>query len=70
MRVVAEGVETDHQCTVLTNLGCDEFQGYLFARPMSADHMALWACGEESAVRLGEDMPSFADTEPGPIVLQ
>jgi diguanylate cyclase len=70
MRVVAEGVETDHQCTVLTNLGCDEFQGYLFARPMSADHMALWACGEESAVRLGEDMPSFADTEAGPIVLQ
>jgi diguanylate cyclase len=70
LRVVAEGVETDRQCTVLTNLGCDEFQGYLFARPMSADRLALWACGEESAVRVGEDMPSFADTEPGPIVLQ
>jgi diguanylate cyclase len=70
MRVVAEGVETDRQCAVLTNLGCDEFQGYLFARPMSPDRLALWACGEESAVRVGEDMPSFADTEPGPIVLQ
>lgn len=70
MRVVAEGVETDRQCAVLTNLGCDEFQGYLFARPMSPDRLALWACGEASAVRVGEDMPSFADTEPGPIVLQ
>ncbi len=70
LRVVAEGVETDRQCTVLTNLGCDEFQGYLFARPMSADRLALWACGEESAVQVGQDMPSFADTEPGPIVLQ
>jgi diguanylate cyclase len=70
LRVVAEGVETDRQCTVLTNLGCDEFQGYLFARPMSADRLALWACGEESAIQVGQDMPSFADTEPGPIVLQ
>lgn len=70
LRVVAEGVETDRQCTVLTNLGCDEFQGYLFARPMSADRLALWASGEESAVQVGQDMPSFADTEPGPIVLQ
>jgi diguanylate cyclase len=35
--VVAEGVETESQLNILRSLGCDEAQGYLFARPMSAD---------------------------------
>lgn len=35
LRVVAEGVETDIQRSYLDAWGCDEFQGYLFARPMS-----------------------------------
>ncbi len=48
LRVVAEGVETERQCEILTSLGCDEFQGYLFARPMNAEHLALWASGEAS----------------------
>jgi diguanylate cyclase (GGDEF)-like protein len=33
-RVVAEGVETPEQERHLLALGCDEFQGYLYARPM------------------------------------
>jgi diguanylate cyclase (GGDEF)-like protein/PAS domain S-box-containing protein len=36
MRIVAEGVETESQLDMLRSLGCDEFQGYLFARPMDA----------------------------------
>jgi len=48
LRVVAEGVETERQCQILTTLGCDEFQGYLFARPMDAERLALWASGEAS----------------------
>ena len=36
MRIVAEGVETESQLEMLRSLGCDEFQGYLFARPMEA----------------------------------
>jgi diguanylate cyclase (GGDEF)-like protein len=36
MRIVAEGVETDIQLALLRELGCDEFQGYLFARPLDA----------------------------------
>ncbi len=33
-RVVAEGVETAEQERHLLALGCDEFQGYLYARPL------------------------------------
>jgi diguanylate cyclase (GGDEF)-like protein/PAS domain S-box-containing protein len=36
MRIVAEGVETEIQLAILRELGCDEFQGYLFARPLDA----------------------------------
>jgi diguanylate cyclase len=48
LRVVAEGVETERQRDILQTLGCDEFQGYLFARPMDAERLGLWAAGEES----------------------
>jgi EAL domain-containing protein (putative c-di-GMP-specific phosphodiesterase class I) len=42
-RVVAEGVETIRQRRILTELGCDELQGFLFARPMSAADLLQWA---------------------------
>ncbi|GAC1611498.1 MAG: hypothetical protein NVS3B26_24960 [Mycobacteriales bacterium] len=35
MTVTAEGVETPAQRQALVSLGCDEAQGFLFARPMS-----------------------------------
>ena len=35
LRVVAEGVETSTQFDMLCDLGCSEFQGFLFARPSS-----------------------------------
>lgn len=49
LRVVAEGVETEAQRDVLVQLGCDELQGYLFAKPMTAVALALWAEGDGPA---------------------
>jgi diguanylate cyclase len=43
LRVVAEGVETEAQRDILLTLGCDELQGYLFARPMPAQQLWDWA---------------------------
>lgn len=34
LRVVAEGIETEGQCTILRELGCDFGQGYLFSPPV------------------------------------
>jgi diguanylate cyclase (GGDEF)-like protein len=42
MRVLAEGIETEEQAQMLTELGCHEGQGYLFARPMPSDALEAW----------------------------
>ncbi len=36
LRTVAEGVETREQAAILTELGCDYAQGYLYSKPVSA----------------------------------
>jgi diguanylate cyclase (GGDEF)-like protein len=67
LRVVAEGVETERQCEILVTLGCDEFQGYLFARPMQAQQVAAWlAAGPRRGSAAGD---GFEPTQP-PRVLQ
>ncbi len=37
LKVVAEGIETQEQCNLLTAQGCDFGQGYLFSGPITAD---------------------------------
>ncbi|MBO0905969.1 EAL domain-containing protein [Jiella sonneratiae] len=37
LTIVAEGVETVEQLTILSSRRCDEVQGYLFSRPLPAD---------------------------------
>jgi diguanylate cyclase (GGDEF)-like protein/PAS domain S-box-containing protein len=40
LRITAEGVENLAQLSVLKRLGCDEYQGFLFAKPMPAGDFA------------------------------
>lgn len=42
MSALAEGVETTAQWELLVGLGCDHFQGYLFAPPMPKDALEQW----------------------------
>ncbi|MBN1379056.1 MAG: EAL domain-containing protein [Gammaproteobacteria bacterium] len=39
LQVVAEGIETEDQLEAMRTLDCEEFQGFLFSRPVSADAM-------------------------------
>lgn len=65
LRVVAEGVERENQQKWLVKLGCDELQGYLFARPMSPEALLLWAKRGDGDPRTPEFRPSlFGETQP------
>jgi EAL domain-containing protein (putative c-di-GMP-specific phosphodiesterase class I) len=49
--VVAEGVETVEALELLATARCDEAQGYLFGRPMTATDFILWCRSSEFAPR-------------------
>ena len=38
-KVVAEGVETEGQARLLRQLRCDQYQGYLFSKPLPAEEI-------------------------------
>jgi len=65
MTVVAEGVEKVEQLRILQRLGCDEIQGYLFARPMAAEQAEAflhdpWCCASMTALPLIADSAAQA----------
>ena len=62
LRVVAEGVETEAQREVLLELGGDELQGYLIARPMPAVALLEWLQRHEALQPV-----AFEATAPVPI---
>ena len=45
LKVVAEGIETEAQMALITDLGCETAQGYLLGRPCAAQSFA-WPSGQ------------------------
>ncbi|MDN3544733.1 MAG: putative bifunctional diguanylate cyclase/phosphodiesterase [Roseateles asaccharophilus] len=64
LRVVAEGVERESQQKWLVKLGCDELQGYLYARPMSSEALLMWAHGEQGGTAPEFRASLFGETAP------
>jgi diguanylate cyclase (GGDEF)-like protein len=57
LTVVAEGVETEHELAELRRFGCDEAQGFFFARPMPGPAFERWLAGSrDKAVGLRSDV--------------
>jgi EAL domain-containing protein (putative c-di-GMP-specific phosphodiesterase class I) len=52
MSALTEGVETIDQRDLLIRLGCDHFQGYLFARPMPRQELDAWLATQRLPVAL------------------
>ncbi len=42
LKVIAEGVETEHQRDLLVNAHCDYAQGYLYSRPVPPEEFEAW----------------------------
>ena len=51
LSILAEGVETEEQRAFLAAEGCDEFQGYLFATPMSFDDFVAFGLSHLAKAR-------------------
>ncbi|WP_234902667.1 putative bifunctional diguanylate cyclase/phosphodiesterase [Agrobacterium larrymoorei] len=50
--VTAEGIETEDQAAILQLCGCDELQGYLFAKPLKAEQVtALLAAQDDVGIQ-------------------
>jgi len=58
LKVVAEGVETPGQFTMLKAQHCDEMQGYLFSRPLPAEEIAEFLRSGSAVLPTQESPPT------------
>jgi EAL domain-containing protein (putative c-di-GMP-specific phosphodiesterase class I)/GGDEF domain-containing protein len=63
-RVVAEGVETQEALDLVTEAGCDEAQGYLFAQPVPAEAFVEWYRGWQRMVPAAPDRIDLSALSP------
>jgi EAL domain-containing protein (putative c-di-GMP-specific phosphodiesterase class I) len=61
LRVVAEGVEREVQRLLLEGWGCDELQGFLFARPMPRADLERWWSARAGVALSAPPSPRAAD---------
>jgi diguanylate cyclase (GGDEF)-like protein len=72
LTVVAEGVETDGQLNLLSELGCDVVQGYLYARALAPAAFGRWLLDHSAARasamlrRFGQSLSPPSDEESSP----
>ncbi|MGB5831457.1 MAG: EAL domain-containing protein [Thiohalocapsa sp.] len=48
LKSVAEGVEQEDQLAILSELGCDWYQGFLFGHPEPPEQAERWLCAENA----------------------
>ena len=58
----AVGIETDEDALALAGLGCDNGQGYLFAKPMTDEELMAMVMGVRAEPR-GDGQPSNKNTD-------
>jgi EAL domain-containing protein (putative c-di-GMP-specific phosphodiesterase class I) len=64
LSVVAEGVETQAQLEFLKSKACDECQGFLFAKPMSAELFGKLLAGSAAKAAPAKPGPAEASAKP------
>ncbi|GAA4017258.1 EAL domain-containing protein [Actimicrobium antarcticum] len=52
LKVVAEGVEDAPTLTLLAQMGCDQIQGYVYAKPMPAKALVQWLANFSGALSM------------------
>ena len=52
--IISESVETERQCRLLTEPGCDELRGYLPSNPLRAEEFARYLHRAEKATDSGD----------------
>jgi EAL domain-containing protein (putative c-di-GMP-specific phosphodiesterase class I) len=60
LAVIAEGVETELQATVLLNERCEEAQGFLFAKPLPAADFEAYLRTQPLAIGTNDDRPGLS----------
>ncbi len=57
LRIIAEGIETDHQLELLKGMGCHQFQGFLFSPAVASQEFRRLLSVSDPTHELGRTLP-------------